>query len=166
MADLGVLRHVESRLRLSCDKVGALMGKLDDFTFRAQRIATAIRGGGTGRDHGFIHDMQVFRREIKTFAQEVALLPDALMRLHPIGGYDVQAEAFARSIWQWAERLPKQLEALWEKARISHGHMREAEAKVESWYLVSDCEQTFDASRAVAAAGKQVIQRFSAGAPG
>ena len=165
MEILNALRHTEAMIRMAAEKSAAFSGKLEDFTFRAQRITSAKRSGNIGGDPTFIHDLQVYRRELHTFSQDLELMPDAVSKFHPTDGYNSEAEGIASSIWHWSDRLSKSLEVLQETARLAHSHIRTSDAKVEAWYIVQEATQLSEKSRNVPHAALRTLKLFAPGNP-
>src|SRR4051812_27482107 len=106
MESLTGLRSAETVLLQLAGRIPAIGAKLDDLTMRAHRIAASKRSGDSAhRDPSFVHDIQVFRRELNTLAQELDLLPDVLARIHRIGDYQKEADDLALAVQRLCDRL-------------------------------------------------------------
>ncbi|MFA6002439.1 MAG: hypothetical protein WC881_00060 [Elusimicrobiota bacterium] len=141
MEQSSALKQAESKLSLMSDRVSVLQSKLEDLLFRAQRIAKAIKSNLTVSDNMFGMDLQNFRRDVRAFSNEVAAVPIAFGTMERSATYDESAVSRAQAVWRMADRLHKSLAALSDQALLAHQHIRQAEYKVEAWYLAQEAEQ-------------------------
>ena len=138
MEQLQALKQFESRLSLVGDHVSALSGKLEGLLFRAQRIAHALKDNAKIPDNMFGYDLQTFRRDIRAFANDSAGLPSVLASIERSAQYDELSLAHAQAVMRLSDCLHKSLSALLDKAVLAHQHIREADHKVEAWYMVQE----------------------------
>ena len=59
------------------------------------------------------------------------------------------------------ERLNRDVKALHGKALLAHQHMREAEYKIEAWYLVQDIEEMVQRAQSLPNIANRVVLRIS-----
>jgi len=167
METISALKQTEGRLLLVTDKVTTLSAKLEDLTFRAQRIATAKKNGAKSNDSMFTYDLQNFRRDLRTFSHEVASLPSAIGSIERGAVFDEGAVKFASSVWRVCDRLNKALAALHNQALMAHSHIRESDARIEAWYVVQEIEQMAEKGKVLPNSANKILIRVStAEAPG
>ena len=138
------LRQLEGKLSMVGDHVSVLSGKLEDLLFRAQRIAHSLKEDGKSKvkvaDTMFGYDLQTFRRDVRAFGQEAGGLSSVLGSLEHGAAYDESSVMHAQAVMRLADRAHKGVSALLDKAVLAHQHIREAEHKVEAWYMVQEME--------------------------
>ncbi|MBI5241862.1 MAG: hypothetical protein HY926_15425 [Elusimicrobia bacterium] len=136
------LRQLEGKLSMVGDHVSVLSGKLEDLLFRAQRIAHSLKEDGKSKvkvaDTMFGYDLQTFRRDVRAFGQEAGGLSSVLGSLEHGAAYDESSVMHAQAVMRLADRAHKGVSALLDKAVLAHQHIREAEHKVEAWYMVQE----------------------------
>jgi hypothetical protein len=166
MDTLTGLRNAEMALLQIGSRLPSIVGKLDDVTMRAHRIAAAKRlGNHAYRDPAFVHDIQVFRRELNTLAKDTDLVPDLLARIHRIGDYQKDADELALSLQRLCGRLGKMIATLEDSARLAHSHIRNSDAAVEAWYVVQQTAALLERWHDVLKASEHLAFNFAAGRP-
>jgi|GEM_PF-3213506 len=144
MEQLRALKQMESKLSLLGDHVGVLSGKLEDLLFRAQRIAHALKDNANAKvkvaDTMFGYDLQTFRRDVRAFGNDAGGLSSTLGGIEHSAQYDESSLGHAQAVMRLSDRLHKSLGVLLDKAVLAHQHIREAEHKVEAWYMVQEVE--------------------------
>lgn len=141
MEQRSALKQAESGLTLAADRISSMGGKLEDLFFRAQRIASALKNNLTVNDTMFGYDLQTFRREVRTFSHEVAALPNLVGGIERSAVYDEESVKAAQALQRICARITKSLKALADQAMMAHSHIREADHRVEAWYLAQELEQ-------------------------
>jgi hypothetical protein len=160
------LRNADTILHQMGARIPALAGRLDDLNMRAHRIASAKRSGnGTHHDPTFVHDIQIFRRELNTLGQDLELLPDVMSRVHRVGEYVKEADDMAISLQRLCDRLGKMIANLEDSARLAHSHIRNSDAAVEAWYVVQQTAALAEKWRPVSKAAERTAFSFAAGRP-
>jgi hypothetical protein len=136
------LKQLESRLSLLGDHVSVLSGKLEDLLFRAQRIAHALKDDAKAQvgDSMFGYDLQNFRRDVRAFGNDAGGLSAAIGSIERSAQFDEPSVALAQAVMRLSERLHKGLGLLLDQAVLAHQHIRQAEHKVEAWYMVQEVE--------------------------
>jgi hypothetical protein len=154
---MSALKQTEGKVSMVADKVSQLGGKLEDLLFRAQKISAAIKNKSTNNDTMFGYDLAHFRREIRAFSQEIVGLPAVLGSIErdcsPIPG----ADKFAQSLMRLAGRLHKSVSALHSQALMAHQHIREAEHKIEAWYICQEIEEMTQKSQALPTIAQKIV---------
>ena len=140
MEQLAALKQAEGRLAVLGDRVSVLSGRLEDLLFRAQRIAHALKDNAKVADTMFGYDLQTFRSDVRAFSHEAGDLPVKLERIERAAQYDEPSLVYALAVMRLSDRMHKGLVALLDKVVLAHQHMREAEHKVEAWFLVKEVE--------------------------
>lgn len=123
------------------DRVSVLQSKLEDILFRAQRIVQAIKSNLAVADNMFGLDLQNYRRDVRNFSTEVASVPITLGTIERSAHYEESVLARSQAVMRLADRLHKSLAALSDLAQLGHQHMRQAEFRMEAWYLAQEVEQ-------------------------
>ena len=141
METLAALKQMEGTLSITCDKLTGGKAKLEDFLFRAQRIASSAKNGLKSNDTMFGYDLQKFRRDIRTFSTEISSLPTLLGAIEREASYDEKAAKFATSCMRLAGRLSQTMRALHDMSLLAHSHIRAADHKIEAWYLAQEIEE-------------------------
>lgn len=161
METLSALKQVEGRLMTVTDKITTLSAKLEDLTFRAQRIASCKKNGTKSTDTMFTYDLQVFRRDLRTFSHDVGSLPGAVGSIEREAAYNETAVKFASSVWRVCDRLSKALGSLHTQACLAHSHIRESDARIEAWYIVQEIEQMAEKGKVLPTAANKILIRVS-----
>jgi len=161
MEQIAGLKNAEGKLSVTSDKVTALGGKLEDLLFRAQRISSAAKNGMKNNDSMFGYDLQNFRREVRTFSNDISALPNLVGTLERAATYDENAVRYAQSMMRIADRLSKNLRGLHDQACLAHSHIREAEFKVEAWYLVQEIEEMAQRGATLPTIANKVVIKVS-----
>jgi hypothetical protein len=141
MEQVSSLKQMESQLSITCDKVITIKAKMEDFLFRAQRIASNMKNGMGNNDMMFGYDLQGFRRVIRAFSQELSGLPGLMGSIERSAAYDDKAAKYAQSVMRLSMRLSQSLRALHDTSLLAHQHIRTADHKIEAWYLAQDVEE-------------------------
>ncbi|MBI5240567.1 MAG: hypothetical protein HY926_08850 [Elusimicrobia bacterium] len=159
MEQLRALRQVESRLSLVGDRVSVLSGKLEDLLFRAQRIAHELRREPKAKntDAMFGYDLQSFRRDVRAFGNDAGGFSSTLGSLERSARYDEESLAHAQAAMRLADRLHKNLSALLDKAVLAHQYMREADHKVEAWYMIQEIGSLAQQTQALPGLANKVL---------
>lgn len=154
---MSALKQAEGRISMAGDKASQLGGKLDDLLFRAQKISSALKNKTPNNDTMFGYDLAHFRREVRSYAQEVVSLPAILGSIErdcaPIPG----AEKFAQSLMRLAGRLHKALASLHSQALMAHQHIREADHKIEAWYLCQEAEELAQKAQSLPTIAQKIV---------
>ena len=132
MEQLKGLRQMESTLSLVSDHVSVLSSRLEALVFRAQRIAHAMKDGRQEPDMMFGYDLQNFRRDVRTFGNEIGGLGTTLGSISRAAQYDEESVAHAQSVMRVCDRLQRALAALRDQSQLAHQHIRQAEHKMEA----------------------------------
>ena len=157
MDSIQSIKQASGNFQLLNDKASVLSAKLQDLAFRAQRIASAKRSGSTSQDHMFGYDLQTFRREARAFNNEIASLPAQLNMVQRLAVVDEGAVKHATELLRWAITLNKALTALCDLSHFAHGHVRQADAKVEAWFVVQELEQLAEQSKVLPKAANTIL---------
>ena len=159
MEQLRALTQMESTLSLIGDHCSVLSGKLEGLLFRAHRIANARKEDPKARvtDTMFGYDLQNFRRDIRALSSELEGLATILHSIERYAQYDEASLLHAQAVMRLAERTHKGLGALLDQATLAHGHIREAEHKVEAWYLIQEIEAAIQQTQALPGLANKVI---------
>jgi nucleotide-binding universal stress UspA family protein len=164
------LKQMEGQLSMLADRVTMIKAKLEDLLFRAQRIANAQKNNMTHNDTMFGYDLQHFRRDIRTFGMEISALPSVLGAIERTATYDEKAAKFAQSVMRLASRAAQSLKALHDTACLAHQHIRNAEHKIEAWYIAQEIEEMAQKGQALPSSANKIVIATStpprgAGAP-
>jgi hypothetical protein len=169
MEQLRALRQAEGRLSLVGDHISVLSGKLEDLLFRAQRIAHALKDNAKAKvtDAMFGYDLQNFRRDVRAFGNDAGGISSALGSIERSAQYDEPSLVHAQAVMRLCDRIFKGLSALLDKAVLAHQHIREAEHKVEAWYMVQEIESLAQQTQGLPGLANKVLVAVSArkGAP-
>jgi hypothetical protein len=159
------LRQLEGNLSLVGDHISVLSGKLEDLLFRAQRIAHELKNEGKNKvkvaDTMFGYDLQNFRRDARSFGNEAAGLSSAFGGLEHGASCDESSVMHAQSVMRLAERVRKGVGVLLDKAVLAHQYMREAEHKVEAWYMIQELEALAQATQVLPGMANKVLLAVS-----
>lgn len=155
------LRQVEGSLGLICDRISVLNARLDDLLFRAQRIAMNVKNGHKNPDMMYGSDLQHFRQEIRRFGFEIASLPNQVGAIERGAVLSEEAVKPAQSLMRVCERLSRDMRSIHDKALLAHQHMREAEYKIEAWYLVQDIQEMVQRAQALPNVANRIVLRVS-----
>ena len=155
------LRQVEGSLGILCDRISVQSARLDELLFRAQRIAMNVKNGHKNPDMMFGSDLQHFRQEVRRFGFDVAAVPNQVGAIERSAVYDESSVKDAQSLMRVCERLNRDVKALHGKALLAHQHMREAEYKIEAWYLVQDIEGMVQRAQSLPNIANRVVLRIS-----
>jgi hypothetical protein len=155
------LRQVEGSLGIICDRVAVQSARLDDLLFRAQRIAMNVKNGHKNPDMMYGSDLQHFRQEIRRFGFEIAALPNQVGAIERIASFSEESLKPAQSLMRVCERLSREVKSLHDKAILAHQHMREAEYKIEAWYLIQDIQEMIQRAQSLPNAANRIVLRVS-----
>ena len=157
------LKQTEGSFSLAGDHASVLAGKLEDLLFRAQRIARALRSDSKAPapDQMFGYDLQNFRRSVREFANETAALSSTLHNIELRGVYDEDSVGHAQALMRLADRLKKSLEGLRDHALLAHAHIRQAEHKVEAWYLTQETEALVNFAQPLPSLANKILIKVS-----
>lgn len=155
------LRQVEGALSLICDRISVQNARLEELLFRAQRIAGTIKNGHKNSDMMYGYDLQHFRQEIRRFGHEVTALPNQVGAIERIASFSEESVKPAQSLMRVCERLSRDLKSLQDKALLAHQHMREAEYKIEAWYLIQDIQEMVQRAQSLPNVANRIILRVS-----
>ncbi len=161
MEVLQALKQTEASLSLTADRISALDGKLEDLLFRAQRIASAAKNNLKTNDTMFGYDLQGFRRDVRAFGHEITGLPNMIGALERAAEFSEPAIRPAQAVMRACERVNRALKGLHDRALLAHQHIREAEHKVEAWYLVQEVEQMAQKGQSLPTLANKVLIRVS-----
>lgn len=158
-------KQAESRLTLVGDRTTTMHAKLEDLLFRAQKISAAAKNKVKSTDNMFGYDLQHFRRDLRSYAMEVVSLPTVLSAIErdcePNPSMDKAAQALSRL----AGRIQKQIGTLHTTALMAHQHMREAEHKVEGWYITQEVEELVQKTQGLPTVAQRIVLRINSTAP-
>lgn len=141
METVAGLKQLEGQFSLVGDRVLTLKAKLEGLLFRAQRIANAQKIHMANTDTMFGYDLQHFRRDVRTFSQDISGLPVLLGSLERTASYDPAAAKFAQNVMRLAVRITQSLRSLHEMSVLAHQHIRTADHKIEAWYVSQEIEE-------------------------
>ncbi len=161
MEIMAAMKMSESSMTMVCDKINAMGGKLEDLLFRAQRIAAAQKNKVANNDSMFGYDLQHFRNEVRTFSAEIGGLPNLVGSIERTAEYNEAAVKPAQSLMRICERLAKSLKTLSDQAYLAHQHIREANHKVEAWYLAQEVEQMAQKAQGLPTVANKIVIRVS-----
>ena len=165
MEQLSALKQLENRLALVANKVGNFQSKLEDLIFRAQRLASATKNNVKQPDMMFGNDLQVFRRDVRSFGNELESLPASLSEVERSAGYELKAVSHAQAVMRLSFRVSKALRDLHDHALLAHQHLREADHRVEAWYLVQEAEMLSQRAQSLPTIANKVVLRVSSPEP-
>ena len=151
------LRQAEGKLSLIGDRIAMLQGKLEDLLFRAQRISGAKKAGMPAQDTMFGYDLQHFRRDIRSFSQEVIALPAMIGAVERLAAFEDGAEKPAQSVMRLCNRVHKAMQLLNDHALLAHTHIREADHKIEAWYLCQEIEEMAQKTQGLPTAANKIL---------
>ena len=151
------LKQAESRLSIAGDKISMMQGKLEDLVFRAQRIGAALRAKTPVQDTMFGYDIQHFRREVRSFGQEILALPGVLGSLEREAVYVPGADKMAQSLMRLSGRVHKQVQGLHSAALLAHNHIRLPEHKMDAWYICQEIEEMTQKTQALPTLANKVV---------
>jgi hypothetical protein len=151
------LKQMEQTLSTVCDHTSAMKAKLEDLLFRAQRIAAAQKNGMGVSDTMFGYDLQGFRRGIRTFAGEISGLPVVLGSIERTAVYDEKAAKFAVAVSRLAMRLSSLLRGLHDTAMLAHQHIRQADHKIEAFYMANEIEEVVMRGQGLPTAANKIV---------
>lgn len=164
------LRQLEGNLSLVGDHISVLSGKLEDLLFRAQRIAHELKNDGKNKvkvaDTMFGYDLQNFRRDARSFGNEAAGLSSVFGGLEHGASRDESSVMHAQSVMRLADRVRKGVGVLLDKAVLAHQYMREAEHKVEAWYMIQELEALAQTTQVLPGMANKVLLAVSSGETG
>ena len=103
------------------------------------------------------YDLQNFRRDVRAFSNDIGGLGTMLGSIERGGQYDEECVASAQAVMRLCERLQRALVALAEQALLAHQHIRQAEHKVEAWYLIQEIEAAIQQTQALPGLANKVI---------
>ena len=161
METVTALKQAEGQLLLVADKIRAFSAKLEDLVFRAQRIAASRKNGVKPMDTMYSYDLQNFRRDMRTFSNEVAALPSIVNGIERMARFDERCVKPASSVWRACGRLNSALATLRDQACLAHSHIRESDARIEAWYIVQETEQLADKGKMLPEAANKILIRVS-----
>lgn len=138
---LGTLKQTEAAFSLSVTRVARLQAKVEDLLQRARKTASAAKTGLKTSDMMFPYDLQIVRREARTFGQEISGLPNLLGGIERGAHYEEAAIKQSQALLRLAERLAHGLRLLSEEALQIHQNATGSESKIEAWYLVQETEE-------------------------
>ena len=151
------LKQVEGRLMLVTDKVTTLGAKLEEFVFRAQRIASAKKKNQKSNDTMFTYDLQSFRREIRTLSLDLESMPAAVNSIERSAKYSESSVKIASAVWRCCDRLNKSLQILADRSLLAHHHIRESDAKMEAWYVAQEIGQLAEKGKPLPTAANKIV---------
>lgn len=154
---MNALKQAEGKVSLVGDKVAQMTAKLEDLTFRAQKISSCKKNKTTSMDTMFGYDMAHFRREVRSFSLEIVTLPAMLGAIErdcsPIPG----AEKFAQSLMRLAGRLHKSVSSLHSQALMTHQHISDSDLRIEAWYICQDVEEMTQKSQGLPTIAQKIV---------
>lgn len=154
---MSALKQAEGKISLVGDKVSQMIAKLEDLTFRAQKIASCKKNKTTSMDTMFSYDMAFFRRDVRNFSLEVVTLPAVLSSIErdasPIPG----AEKFAQSLMRLAGRLHKAVSTLHSQALMTHQHISDSDLRIQAWYICQDIEEMTQKSQGLPTIAQKIV---------
>ncbi len=159
MEQTSAFKQAEGNLSMLKDRISKHQARLEDLVFRAQRIATAIKNGAKVTDAMFESDLQSFRREVRSFSNEISSLPAVIGSLERAATYDAAALNSAQALMRLCDQIAKALRSLHEHALIAHQHIREADYKVVAWYVVQELEQMAQKAQSLPATANKIIMK-------
>ncbi|MFI5346520.1 MAG: hypothetical protein ACHQ51_09125 [Elusimicrobiota bacterium] len=166
MEALAGLKQMEATLSTTCDKVNTLKAKVEDLLFRAQRISNAQKNGMPNNDTMYGYDLQKFRRDVRSFSNDISGLPVLLGSIATNAVPDDRAAKFASSVMRLASRLSQALRGLHDMSLLAHQHIRAADLKIEAWYLAQEIEELVTRGQGLpTVANKIVMATAPAAAP-
>jgi hypothetical protein len=161
------LKQLEGQLSISSDHVRALSGRLEELLFRAQAIATALKNNVKSSDSMFTYDLQLFRRDVRAFNNEVGGMAGVLSSVERAAQADESLLMRAHSVMRLCDRLHKALAALSDQCLLVNQHIRSAEHKVEAWYLSQEIEALVQSTQGLPSLANKIVLALSSmeGAP-
>lgn len=165
MEIMSSMKQAESSMAIVCDRINALGAKLEDLLFRAQRIAAAAKNNLKHNDSMFGYDLQHFRNEVRAFSHEVGGLPNLLGGIERQAEFNEAAVKPAQALMRICERLNQGLKSLTDQAMLAHQHIREANHKVEAWYMAQEVEQMAQKAQGLPTVANKIVIRVSSPAP-
>lgn len=165
MEQMQALKHSESSLSLVADHVSVLSSKLEDLLFRAQRIGHALKSDLAVPDMMFGYDLQNFRRDVRSFSNELGSLSSMLAQIERTAQFDESCVTRAQAVMRLADRLHKALVALHGEALLAHEHIRQADHKVEAWYLVQETEALAQRTQGLPTVANKIVIQVSTPQP-
>lgn len=144
------------------DQISAMAGKLEGLLSRALRISRALRDGAKATpDQMFGYDLQHFRHNVRDFGNSITGLSSQLNSLERHGSYDEKLVRGGQSVMRLCDRLNRSLAALLDEARLAHEHIRQADHKVEAWYLVQELEALEQRARPLSGVANKILIKVS-----
>lgn len=157
MDTLPALKQLEGRLAVAGDRAATLKSKLEDLTFRAQRIASAVKNNLPNHDTMYGYDLQHFRRDVRAYGLELTALPPALSSLERTAAPDQDAPRFAASVMRQCTRVAQLLKGLQDLALLAHQHIRAADHKTEAWMMAKEVEELAQKAQGLPAAANKIV---------
>ncbi|MBI3554568.1 MAG: hypothetical protein HY077_18905 [Elusimicrobia bacterium] len=136
-----LVKLLEERVSVVTDGARALHARAEDFAFRAQHVANALKNGFPVRDRAFGDDLQVFNKHVKTFGGEALDLPNLLARLERAAHYEEETVRSAQSLFRAVSTLTKEMRNLQAAMGVAHQYIRNTTFKVESTYICLELEK-------------------------
>lgn len=156
-----LFKQNEGKLSLVGDKVTQMSGKLEDLSMRARKIGNQLKEKGKTTDSMFGNDLQIYRRDVRSFAMEVMTLSSALSAIEremsntPSPGYDKQAQALMRL----AGRVSKAIQALHSTALMAHQLMREPDHRIQGFYICQEIEEMVQKTQSLPNIAQKIVLR-------
>jgi hypothetical protein len=161
MEQASALKMTEGKLSLINDRITTLHAKLEDLLFRAQRIAANEKNKIKSNDSMFGYDLQNFRKEIRTFSHEIGALPNLIGGIERAAFFEEVSIRPAQAVMRIADRVSKALRTLHDHACLAHSHIREADHKIEAWYLIQEVEQMSQKAQSLPTVANKVVIKIS-----
>ncbi len=169
MDTVPALKQMEGLLSVTGDRATALKSKVEDLLFRAQRISAAAKNNMPSTDTMFGYDLQHFRRDVRSFSQELTALPTTLGSIERTAEYDEAAVKFATGVMRMCTRLAQIMKSLHDAALLAHQHIRANDQKIEAWYMAQEVEELTQKAQGLPATANKIVIAVSTpkgGAPG
>ncbi len=157
METVAGLKQLEGQLSIIGDRANALKAKVEDLLFRAQRISNAAKNKMSNTDSMFGYDLQHFRRDVRTYSQEISGLPVLLGSIERTATYDPAAVKFAGSVMRLSMRLSQSLRGLHDMALLAHQHIRAADHKIEAWYMAQEIEELLMRAQGLPTSANKIV---------
>ncbi|HAM37060.1 MAG TPA: hypothetical protein DEB40_09875 [Elusimicrobia bacterium] len=155
------LKLAESTISLLCDRGSSMMGKLEDILFRAQRMAHALKHHLHVSDTMFGYDLRIYRRDLRAYFVDVEMVPNMMGRIARSVQFDESCLNRAQALLRLSNRLNKTVSTLRDHALLAHEHIRQADQKMDAWYLVQETERLAALTRPLLALANKIVISIS-----
>lgn len=135
------LKQLEGQLNITADRIGGVKTKLEDLLFRAQKISASEKNGMKNNDTMYGYDLQNFRRDLRTFGNDLAALPGLLAGMERTAEYDMNAARFATGVMRASSRVANAMKVLHDMSLLAHQHIRTNDHKILAWYIAQEIEE-------------------------